>query len=56
LLIHAVLCCDVLCVVLRSGLFSLRKVQSGPQEVVGGDESYMATCRHCYLEHGGQLQ
>jgi thymidine kinase len=39
-----------------SGLFSLRKVQAGPQEVVGGDEAYMATCRRCYLEHGGQLQ
>lgn len=39
-----------------SGLFSLRKVGTGPQEVVGGDEAYLATCRRCYLEHGGQLQ
>jgi thymidine kinase len=39
-----------------SGLFSLRRVGTGPQEVVGGDEAYLATCRRCYLEHGGQLQ
>jgi thymidine kinase len=38
------------------GLFSLRKAHGGPQEVVGGDETYMATCRRCYLENGGQTQ
>lgn len=31
----------------------MRKVAGGPQEVVGGDEAYQATCRHCYIKHGG---
>ncbi len=53
MLLFVVPCClFVLC----SGLFSLRRVGTGPQEVVGGDEAYLATCRHCYLKHGGQQQ
>lgn len=48
--------CGVLPCRCCSGLFSLRRVGTGPQEVVGGDEAYLATCRRCYLENGGQLQ